>query len=43
MNQRRALAACAEAERCGCLVTVDVVGGEDVPGSARVEHECNRG
>lgn len=37
------LAACAEAERCGCPLYVDVRGGEDVTGSARVVHGCGRG
>lgn len=31
-------AACEEAERCGCPIYVDVVDGEAVFGSARVEH-----
>lgn len=35
------LAACAEAERCGCPIYVDVIDGEDVTGSARVVHECH--
>lgn len=37
------LAACAEAEKCGCPVYVGVIDDEDVYGSARVVHGCSRG